>query len=438
MSVIKFSDDSTGTLLKYTFAEWVQLVMGVSFVATLTSEMRVNSYFLFGFLFSLLFTFRLSNLVNYRGPVIIFTSGFLFSLIGVSWSENASEGYLVVERQLGLFFLPVMFFSSFRPSARKLQMLMAAYYASVVLVSAYLMICAYKNYEASGLPLKQWTVKENLYHAFAKPVDMHAIYLSLYLALAIFFGFHWFLVNKRVWINIVLFLTMLLLAATLTFLSSRVVISSLVIILFTAYPFFIGRIRHKGVLMVAGGAIVFILFLLIRESSFITDRFTDKIEDEVQMTPFLKADSTYNPVYGGETRADRWFCAVELIREKPLLGYGTGSEKDVLMQKYVKYNLQNAQVNHYDAHNQYLAYAIKGGIPALVLFLLTIVYGISVGIKSRNFVYLAFLILFVITCITENVLESNKGIFFYAFFNSVFCLHCMAIGRTGPQKKDNA
>jgi O-antigen ligase len=124
-------------------------------------------------------------------------------------------------------------------------------------------------------------------------------------------------------------------------------------------------------------------------------------------------------------RADRWYCAIELIKEKPLLGYGTGTEKDVLMQKYKKYNLQNAVVNHYDAHNQYLAFAIKGGIFGLIFFIIAIGYAIYLALASRNFLYLSFITLFAIACMTENVLESNKGIFFFAFFNTLFAANAL-------------
>jgi len=104
------------------------------------------------------------------------------------------------------------------------------------------------------------------------------------------------------------------------------------------------------------------------------------------------------------------------------------------MKKYKKYNLQNAIVNNYDSHNQYLAYGIKGGVFGLVFFLIAVFYSLSIAIKNKSFIYLSFILLFAISCLTEDVLESNKGIFFFAFFNTFFA--CYTVGPNNQKKLD--
>ena len=401
------------------WVQWLQVLCLAGFTATLTLDARFNSTLLFASLFCCLLSFRFTELKNHRRPLLFFTGLFLVAMLSLVWSMNRPEGWRVIERQLALFFIPVMFFSSIRNKYKVASILLVVFYLSVLGVCCYLLKFSIHNFLAEGVSLKEWTVKENLYHAFASPIHMHATYLSLYVALAILLGFHWFLSGIRWWNKILIFLSVLVLAVTLTLLSSRVVISSLVFILFFVYPFFIGQLRNKPVLIVAGIITLLTFFFIIRESSFIYERFYEHIGDEVRMTRFLQPDSTYNPVYGGETRADRWYCAVELVRESPLIGYGTGSEKDVLILKFNKYNLQNAVVNRYDAHNQYLAYGIKSGALGVLVFLLAIGFGVYYSLKRKHFLYFAFVLLFTISCITENVLESNKGIFFYAYFNAL-------------------
>ena len=422
-------------LKRYSFLEHLQLLLLFAFVSTITLNQKLNSTALFTFIFSLLFSIKFSNFKTNKWPILIFTAGFLLSLTGLLYSPDSHEGKLVIERQLALLFIPLLWFAAFKVDEVKFHMLLQVFFISITAVSFYLLQISYNRFTESHVLIKDWFVKDNLYHSFARPIGMHATYLSLYVGLGIFVGFYMLLRQNSWMIKGLVFLAVLVLVTTLTLLASRIVISSVLLILFIIYPFYIGKLKYKFFLILAGLVICLISFFLVRESSFISDRFIDKIGDEIKLKPFLKPDSTYNPVYGGETRADRWFCAVELIKEKPVLGYGTGSEKEVLMQKYEKYNLQNAIINNYDAHNQYLAFSIKSGLIGFFIFLTALGYAFYISIRNKSFLYLSFIVLFTVTCITENVLESNKGIFFYAFFNVLFCSYCLAKPEDAAGKK---
>ncbi|HSZ85613.1 MAG TPA: hypothetical protein VK787_06260, partial [Puia sp.] len=47
-------------------------------------------------------------------------------------------------------------------------------------------------------------------------------------------------------------------------------------------------------------------------------------------------------------------------------------------------------------------------------------FGFYTAIKYRDILFLGFMIIIGITSISENILETNKGIFFYSFFFSFF------------------
>jgi O-antigen ligase len=413
------------SLKSYSFIENLQLAALVSFAATIALDPWLNSALLIVTLFTLLPTFSVAGFKKYSIPIVIFTSGFIFSLAGLIYTCNLNEGLHNIERQLSLFLFPVLFFSSFRFTETKIRLIAAIFFLSILGVSLYLVRESASLFMVKDATLKEWLVKENLNHAFSKPIEMHATYLSLYLGMAIFMGFSWFVAMKEWWLKVFLLLSILVLAFTLTLLLSRVVIWSVLILLLFIYPFSVSGVRNKFLLLLAGGTVILIFIGVKRESHFVTERFTAKTNEDIQMSQFLAADSTYNPELGGSSRADRWYCAIELIREKPLLGYGTGCEKDALMEKYRKYNMQNAILNRYDSHNQYLAFTIKNGVLGLILFLLPIIYGIYLSIRKRSFLYLSFILLFAFTCLTENVLESNKGIFFFAIFNTLLCYECL-------------
>ena len=404
-------------LKAYSLIEQIQLLFASIFIATLTCSQGLNSIALGIFLTSLLFTFKIESLKTYKKGLFIFMICSFISVLSISYSSNPKEGWRVTERQLALFLIPIIFFGGFKLDTFKFKLLIKFFHLSIVIVCVYLInISIGKLYQTETIAL---------YHDFSAPVNMHATFLSLYVALAIFAGLYWHLSPTSWWISLCLFLTHFILIIALALLSSRIVVFSTLLILFFIYPFYTQALKYKFLLAFSVIMVLSVFIFLAKENSFISNRFFEKIEDEIKLSSFLHADTTYNPMSGGETRADRWYCAVELIKEKPLFGYGTGSEKDVLMKKYEKYNLQNAIVNNYDAHNQYLAYGIKTGIFVMIFFTLSLLYSIYISIKNKNFLYLSFILLFAITCFTENVLESNKGIFFYAFFNSLLCAYCL-------------
>ncbi len=407
----------------------VQIALLWAFVCTLTLDQKMNSTILFGVLFSLLFSIQKRNLVSYWKHILVFCSIYFAQLIASIYSANTHESGFVLEKQMTMLFIPLMFFLGLNIQHRHFLFLLRAFYFSVLGICLYLIGVSAEQFYHSGLEIKEWFVGDNLYHAFSKPIDMHAIFLSLYVALAFFVGLNWLLAKGQLWKKIIVFVSNIVLVFTLAFLSSRVVIISVLAVLFLVFPFFMASLRQRLILMTGGFLTLLIFYFVIKESSFISDRFLNKTNDEVKMTSFLRPDSTYNPINGGATRADRWYCALELIREKPLTGHGTGSEKDKLMEKYQKYNLQNAVINKYDSHNQYLAFGIKTGLPGIILFLIAIVCGFYIALRARSFLYFSFMLLFAVACTTENVLESNKGIFFYAFFNTLFALYFLSAER---------
>src|SRR5690606_18692132 len=74
------------------------------------------------------------------------------------------------------------------------------------------------------------------------------------------------------------------------------------------------------------------------------------------------------------TEHDRWLtwkAAIKAIEEAPLLGYGVGDAKDVLVAKYKELGpaYQNHVKHRYNAHNQFLQTWLETGIPGIFILL---------------------------------------------------------------------
>jgi O-antigen ligase len=74
----------------------------------------------------------------------------------------------------------------------------------------------------------------------------------------------------------------------------------------------------------------------------------------------------------------------------------------------------------FDAHNQYLSVAIKHGLLGLLIFIAMFIYFIKLAVSSNDFIYFSLTLVLLIGFFTEDIMESNKGIFYFAFFNTLF------------------
>src|SRR5690606_1950632 len=97
----------------------------------------------------------------------------------------------------------------------------------------------------------------------------------------------------------------------------------------------------------------------------------------------------------------------------------TGDEVMELKKKYTEKKMFISYIEGFNIHNQYLSILIKHGIIGFLFFSFVFGYYVWVGVKSKNVVYLFFLGVLFLAFMTENILDSNKGIFYFAFFNTV-------------------
>ncbi|MEL0651808.1 O-antigen ligase family protein [Algibacter sp. TI.3.09] len=110
-----------------------------------------------------------------------------------------------------------------------------------------------------------------------------------------------------------------------------------------------------------------------------------------------------------------WGDVIELIKEKPIFGYGTGSNNIVLNKKYEEKGHRHFLNENYNAHNTYLELLISGGFFHLSIFLLMLLSIVFKGWRKKDFVTLSFFCVISITALTETIFRS-QGIIFFTFF----------------------
>lgn len=142
-----------------------------------------------------------------------------------------------------------------------------------------------------------------------------------------------------------------------------------------------------------------------------------------------KSQYTIDKQYGGRSTHELiWSCGLQVIQKDILFGVGPSHTQDELQKCYKINEDKNWSLLYrpdfeYNAHSQYLQTSIDLGLVGLTGFLLCLAIPGYVAFKNRDYLMLSFVALFAIVCMTESVLELNKGIVFFSFFISLFLVN---------------
>lgn len=133
----------------------------------------------------------------------------------------------------------------------------------------------------------------------------------------------------------------------------------------------------------------------------------------------------YNDINGHSVvlRFIYWKTAYKLIKENPLIGVGTGD----IQNKFFNYLKKNyPQINKkwiHRSHNQFLSIAVSFGIIGLLFFVFLLFYPF-IFFKGRKLIsYIPFFFFYftiILSMLTEDTLETQVGVSYFAFFTTLF------------------
>lgn len=110
-------------------------------------------------------------------------------------------------------------------------------------------------------------------------------------------------------------------------------------------------------------------------------------------------------------------ASLNIIKNNPVLGVGTGDISNAFNDYYEETNSKLEKENRLRCHNQYLAITITFGIIGLIWYIFSLLYPLSVK-NNRNYLYIVFLFIMLMSMLTEDTLETQIGVTLFAFFNS--------------------
>lgn len=112
-----------------------------------------------------------------------------------------------------------------------------------------------------------------------------------------------------------------------------------------------------------------------------------------------------------------WKLAKSIGKENFLFGVGTGDVNDAF-EKYYEQNSVLKKEYQLRSHNQYLSTFIALGFLGVVIFIFTLIAPLQFAIKNNNFLYVVFACITLISFFSEDTLETQDGVYLFAFFNS--------------------
>tara|TARA_B100000809_G_C15098386_1_gene515903 strand:- start:1481 stop:1966 length:486 start_codon:yes stop_codon:yes gene_type:complete len=114
--------------------------------------------------------------------------------------------------------------------------------------------------------------------------------------------------------------------------------------------------------------------------------------------------------------------AISIIKKNKLFGVGTGDVQDEFNTQYTLDNTKLTEKYRLRTHNQFLAFGVSFGALGFCWFICCLFYPLSVNANYKNYLYLSFLSILLLSMLTEDTLEVQAGINFFAFFNTILIL----------------
>ncbi|MEK6780175.1 MAG: O-antigen ligase family protein [Bacteroidota bacterium] len=354
---------------------------------------------------------KFSLIKNFRS-ILVLTLPFLFIFVSLSYSTFLAEGLKAIEKYIPLLVFPLFLGSKavnknhfFFPRIFSLTILLICiiclsfglYIFFTVSADNQVIIGDYFN----GVVTK-WNALTN--DNLTKPFQINPIYLAMYVSFSIFiFVLDDFL---RPWVRVLIVIFLVIFQLLL---GSRIGLFSFVVTLMIF--FFLNQKKYFAIWFVV--AFLVLLISTICLNPVLKERY---INDVISFTP-PKDVSGWNAI---NIRYVIWDCSLESFSKSPIIGYGAGTQFLRREQCYANYSFYGPFGTDFNSHNQYLEYLLIGGIVLLMLFLSQLCYSFRAAFKSGSWLHLLFLVIFITTCLGESLLETHKGIVFFALFNSIF------------------
>lgn len=239
----------------------------------------------------------------------------------------------------------------------------------------------------------------------------HRSYISMCYILSIAFIVYSYLKVKLKWYQVVFSIVMnLIFLIDIIGTSSRTAELVGIILLFMFLVYVIVQCLRKQI-----GFKVTLLVLSLYAAVFVFKFFEPATMNRLENT-FQKIKTDKNIGSGDKARVYIWNKSLEVIKKRPIVGYGVGDIRDELTKSM--YDREHT----YNAHNQFFNTWIAVGLFAVFLLISIFVVSFIIALRGKSFLFFVFIVIIACNFMTESILERQLGVIFTVFFDCLFCL----------------
>ena len=345
--------------------------------------------------------------------MLLFLSLYIIGIAGMIYTNNIKAGIATLKTQSAILFFPLVFGTTSIVSSAILQKITTHFLIATSIASlAGLTFGLYHYIQIESI--EQLTGPHILpFHA------LRPVYMGWFCLLAMIIAFQK-LESDSIKSRGLVYGALVLITFMIFLLSIR-----LVIVCWSAVAlYFLIRLSKKFLFKILWiTALILILVISGFSIPSVKRQWNELFDFSAKTTIILGQDSSLGRSWGGKAlRMAIWKCSTDILQDHLLIGVGTGDVQDSLQHAYENRKFYfAARYNSYNAHNEYLQITLANGLPGLLILLTCIAYPLfQYRKKFTGNVYRLFLLLFIVAAISESILEVNKGIIWYSFFNSIF------------------
>lgn len=396
--------------------EIIQFVSILIVMFLLPFKVKIISIMLVVFCIATLFTRGyLNSLRSLRksSAALAMISLYLLHILGLLWSENIGFGMFDLQVKLTLLIIPLFLFPSLANGAVGRDALIRIYSIGAVMALA---VCLFRAGLRHDLPGSFYYQELSWF--------MHPGYFSMHLCLA-FTVFTERLIGRKTFdpsFRLNLFFA-LLMTIGVFLLSSKTGIIIMVILAMTQIVRMLRRNPGMRRVILISLVIIATVFAVMLPGSLVMDRFSQLGDTSDLTDSSVEHNST-------TIRIAAWKASWNLIKEAPLIGYGTGDIRDVLMAFYSDHSLPVLEDGRINPHNQFLQTWLALGVTGVFLLVTIIFLIVRTAVRRRDMLAMSLGVILLLNMLVESVIEVEAGVMFYSVFVILLSSHRVETGRT--------
>lgn len=336
---------------------------------------------------------------------------FIWTSLGLMYSKNITQALKDIEQSSALLVFPIIALIN-----RDIINKTFIKHFLIAFLSALLLLILFAEIHQIILIIKK---NEPFYYLFRwrhssnqllRFIDLNPNYFSMY---CVFLSLAVILLEFRNWIKIILFLTLAFFTLHLVN-RTGILLLGFIMLLTLAVIFYRNRSDKKTLILPTIILGVLLIFMMVKPT-WIKKKLVERNFKEENGSTELVLDN----------RIPRWRAVWAVIQANPIIGVGPGDTTEEFLKEYEKRGLKNDLDKKYHAHNQYLQTWAASGIIGLILLLIPLFIGIYYSLKKRNYLMISFLLTFMVFSLTESTFKRQKGVVYYALFQSVLLIQLL-------------